>query len=70
MSEYRLNAASRLTVRLAVILGFAATLAIGGPWLLNDAPPTPEAVIAAAVCCAEAGNAGARDSGTTVRPVR
>jgi hypothetical protein len=70
MNEDRLNWASRLTVRLAIMIAFAAALAIGGPWLLNDAPPSPEAVIAAAVCCAKAPNAAARDSGVAIAPVR
>lgn len=70
MNEDRRNAASRLTARIVLMLGFAAALAIGGPWLLNDAPPSPEAVVAAAVCCAPAPNAAARDAGATKRPLR
>ena len=70
MNEDRLNAASRLSVRLAIMIAFAAALAIGGPWLLNEAPPSPEAVIAAAVCCANAPTAAARDSGVAIAPVR
>lgn len=70
MNEERRNAAARLTARIALVLGFAAALAVGGPWLLNDAPPSPEAVIAAAVCCAPAPNAAAREIGATKRPPR
>ena len=70
MNEDRRNAAGRLTARIALVLGFAAALAVGGPWLLNDAPPSPEAVIAAAACCAQAPNAGARDAGAVTRPLR
>ena len=70
MNEDRLNATSRLTVRLALMIAFAAALAIGGPWLLNDAPPSPEAVMAAAVCCAKAPNAAAHESAATIAPVR
>jgi len=70
MNEDRRNAVGRLTARIALLLGFAAALAIGGPWLLNDAPPSPEAVIAAAVCCAQAPNAAARDAGAPIRPLR
>jgi hypothetical protein len=70
MNEDRLNAASRLTVRIAIMVAFAAALAIGGPWLLNDAPPSPEAVMATAACCAKAPAAAARDAAPTMRPVR
>ena len=70
MNEDRRNAAGRLTARIALVLGLAAALAVGGPWLLNDAPPSPEAVIAAAVCCAQAPNAAVRETGTVIRPLR
>ena len=33
----------------AVIVGIVIALAVGAPWLLNDAPPSPEAVVAAKV---------------------
>ncbi len=47
--------ARRLATRIAALIaGVVVVLALGAPWLLNDAPPSPEAVVAAKACCASA----------------
>jgi len=61
MTEDRTTFIGRLTARFAaMIIGAVLALAIGAPWLLHDAPPSPEAVLASSVCCTSA--AGATDS--------
>jgi len=55
MNEVRTNVTSRQTARVAItIVGFVLALAVGAPWLLNEAPPSPEAVFAAKLCCTSA----------------
>ena len=40
------------TARVAIlIVGIVLALAVGAPFLLNDAPPSPEAVFATKLCC-------------------
>ena len=42
------------TARIAaVVVGVVIALGVGAPWLLNDAPPSPEAVLAAKVAQAK-----------------
>ena len=58
MNEDRTNTTSRQTARCAVlIVGLFLALAVGAPWLLRDAPPSPEAVFVAKLCCAQGPNA-------------
>jgi hypothetical protein len=55
MNNSTASAAGRIAVRIAAIAaGLALALVVGTPWLLIDAPPSPEAVVAARVCCAAA----------------
>jgi len=55
MNETRTNALGRLAARAAVLVaGLVLALAVGAPWLLYDAPPSLEAVVAARACCAKA----------------
>jgi hypothetical protein len=41
------------TRRALLVTGFILALAVGAQWLLYDAPPSPEAVVAARACCAK-----------------
>ena len=52
MIEDRINVASRIAARVAIlIVGVVLAFAVGAPFLLNDAPPSPEAVFATKLCC-------------------
>jgi hypothetical protein len=54
MNDRRTNATRPSTTRRALLVtGFILALAVGAQWLLYDAPPSPEAVVAARVCCAK-----------------
>ncbi len=60
MNADRTGIIGRLAARAAVLVaGFVLALAIGAPWLLHDAPPSPEAVFAARLCCTHAAGGGA-----------
>jgi len=48
------NSSSRAARVAAIIVGMVIALGVGAPWLLNDAPPSPEAVFAAKVAQAQA----------------
>jgi hypothetical protein len=55
MTEDRNSLLSRFTARFAaVVVGAVLALAVGAPWLLHDAPPSPEAVLASSLCCTSA----------------
>jgi len=55
MTEYRFHFARRFAARAAVILaGMYLAFAVGAPWMINDAPPTPQDFVASKVCCAKA----------------
>lgn len=47
------NSRSHTARIAAVIVGIVIALGVGAPWLLNDAPPSPEAVLAAKVAQAK-----------------
>jgi hypothetical protein len=65
MNEFRINAVGRYAARAAILAaGIYLALAVGAPWLLLDAPPSPQDVVAAKVCCFKA--VGAADA----RPAR
>ena len=65
MNELRMNAVGRYAARAALLVaGVYLAVAVGAPWLLHNAPPTPQDVVAAQVCCFK--SAGAAD----VRPAR
>ena len=52
MSESRLQSLRRHAPRAALmLLATYLALAVGAPWLLHDAPPSPQDVVAAKVCC-------------------
>jgi hypothetical protein len=54
MNDRRTNATRPSTTRRALLVtGFILALAVGAQWLLYDAPPSPEAVVAARACCAK-----------------
>lgn len=60
MNADRTSFIGRLAARAAIVVaGFVLALAVGAPWLLYDAPPSPEAVVAAKLCCARATGAAA-----------
>jgi len=61
MNAMRMNAVSRLAARAAIVVaGVYLAFAVGAPWMLNNAPPSPQDVVAAQVCCFKA--AGAADA--------
>jgi hypothetical protein len=71
MNEDRTYVTSRHTARFAIlIVGLFLALAIGAPWLLNDAPPSPEAVFVAKLCCATAPNALAPGTAPRIAPAQ
>ena len=60
MNADRTSTLGRQTARAAAwIVGLVLVFAVGAPWLLNDAPPSFEAVVVARLCCAKAPGAGA-----------
>ena len=55
MNENRTSVISRTTARVAVLIaGLFLVVAVGAPFLLYDAPPSPEAVFATRLCCGTA----------------
>ena len=65
MNTLRMNAVGRYAARAAVLVaGVYLAFAVGAPWLLYNAPPSPQDVVAAQVCCVK--SAGAADA----RPAR
>ena len=55
MTESTFRHSTRFAARAAVILaGMYLAFAVGAPWMLNDAPPTPQDFVASKVCCAKA----------------
>jgi hypothetical protein len=71
MTEDRINATSRIAARVAIlIVGIVLALAVGAPFLLNDAPPSPEAVFATKVCCIKVSNAIAARPAPMVAPAK
>jgi hypothetical protein len=65
MNAMRINAVGRYAARAAIVVAaIYFALAVGAPWLLLDAPPSPQDVVATQVCCFKA--AGAADA----RPAR
>ena len=65
MIESRLYHVGRYAARAAIVIAAVyLALGVGAPWMLNNAPPSPQDVVAARVCCAHA--AGAAES----RPAR
>jgi hypothetical protein len=48
------NSSSHTARIAAVIVGIAIAVGVGAPWLLTEAPPSPEVVIAAKVAQAHA----------------
>jgi len=65
MNAMRMNAVGRYAARAALIVaGVYFALAVGAPWLLLNAPPSPQDIVAAQACCFK--SAGTAD----VRPVR
>ena len=54
MNDRRPNATRPSTARrVLLVTGFILALAVGAQWLLYEAPPSPEAVVAARACCAK-----------------
>ncbi len=54
MNDRRTNANRPSTTRRALLVtGSILAFAVGAQWLLYEAPPSPEAVVAARVCCAK-----------------
>jgi hypothetical protein len=71
MNEDRTSVISRLTARIAVlIVGLLLGAAVGAPWLLYDAPPSPEAVFAARLCCAKTPGTTPPPAAPAIAPVR
>jgi len=62
VNERLMNAVGRLAARVAIVIASVHfAFAVGAPWMLNGAPPSPQDVTAAQVCCARlAGGADAR----------
>ena len=61
MNAMRMISVSRLAARAAIVVaGVYLALAVGAPWMLNSAPPSPQDVVAAQVCCVK--SAGAADA--------
>jgi hypothetical protein len=71
MDEDRVNGPRRHAARVAaLVVGTLLALAIGAPWLLYDAPPSPEAVFAAAACCSNAPTAAPARPAAIIAPAR
>ena len=71
MTEAHASLTTTATARVAiVIVGLLVALAFGAPWLLNDAPPSPEAVFAAKLCCVKAPNVVAPHAAPTIQPAK
>jgi hypothetical protein len=71
MNEFRANETSHHAARAAIFIAVIyLALAVGAPWLLNEAPPSPQAVVAAKVCCAKASSPAAAGRAPSVAPAR
>jgi len=71
MTAERTSFISNLTARVAALIaGVVLALAFGAPWLLQDAPPSPEAVFAANVCCFKAPAVVAPGAAQRVAPAK
>jgi len=58
MNALRLNLLGRYAARAAVVVAAVyLALAVGAPFLLLHAPPSPQDVVAAQVCCFRAAEA-------------
>jgi hypothetical protein len=69
MTEDRSSIIGRLAARAAVVIvGLVLAIAVGAPFLLYDAPPSPEAVFAASLCCASAPGIVAPPSAPALAP--
>jgi hypothetical protein len=52
MNALRIGLVSRYAARAAIVVaGVYLALAVGAPFLLLHAPPSPQDVVAAQVCC-------------------
>jgi hypothetical protein len=66
MNATRMNALGRYAARAAIVVaGVYLAIAVGAPWLLYSAPPSPQDVVAAQVCCFKPPGAG---DARTARP--
>ena len=71
MNEGRTNGTARHAARVAVwVVGLVLALAVGAPWLLYDAPPSPEAAFVAKLCCVKTSNAAAPVPAPKIAPAR
>jgi hypothetical protein len=60
VSSIPINESGHVTARAALIVAaLYLALAVGAPWLLNDAPPSAQDVLATQACCTAAGLTGA-----------
>jgi hypothetical protein len=60
VSPNPINESGHVTARAALIVAaLYLALAVGAPWLLNDAPPSAQDVLATQACCTTTGLAGA-----------
>jgi hypothetical protein len=65
MNTLHISLVGRYAARAAIVIaGVYLALAVGAPWLLLNAPPSPQDVVAAQVCCFKAASAA------DVRPAR
>jgi hypothetical protein len=65
MNALHISLVGRYAARGAIVIaGVYLALAVGAPWLLLSAPPSPQDVVAAQVCCFKAASAA------DVRPAR
>ena len=60
VSSIPINESGHVTARAAIVVAaLYLALAVGAPWLLNDAPPSAQDVLATQACCTTAGLVGA-----------
>ena len=58
MTQFHFTTVSRHAARaLMLAAGLYLAFAVGAPWLLYNAPPSPQDVVAAKVCCVKAASA-------------
>jgi hypothetical protein len=58
MNSMHFNLVGRYAARAAIVIaGVYLALAVGAPFLLLDAPPSPQDVVAAQVCCFKSASA-------------